>query len=136
MKFTKKEYDSILKERAKEIETYIESEIQPYITEEIKIDFGDYVRRGRYGEVKEREFTLIIRKDCIFGNCGGLVLYFKIPYYMKNCCGSIDIYDDWTYGGRFIYDLCSNWQSVKGSIITMVKCQKIKKERVFDKFKI
>lgn len=136
MEFTKKEYEEILTQRAKAIEQFIKTEIQPHITKEFKISFGDIVHRGRYNEIKEHEFTLYIRNDEIFGMIGGLAIYFNMPEYLKGCCGCIDIYNHYSYGGRFIYYLCLNWQHIKAEMLAEMNKQKQNKNAVFDEFTI
>ena len=136
MEYTKREYEENLKPNAKAIEEFIAREIQPYLTNEIEIPFGDIVRRGRYNEIREHEFTLYVRKDKVFGKIGGLTIYFDIPSYLKGVCGCIDIYNDWGYGGRFIYNLCLRWEAIKFKLLGEVDTQKRRRDAVFKEFKI
>ena len=136
MEYTMKEYKDILKPQAKAIEEFIKNEIQPYLTKEIEIPFGNIVHRGRYNEVKEHEFTLYVRKDKVFGKIGGLTVYFDIPEYFKNTCCCIDIYNDYRYGGSFIYNLCLRWQSIKHKLLSEIDSQKRSRDMVLKEFTI
>lgn len=137
MLFTKQEYETILKEQGKSIEQYIQTEIQPYMVEEIEIPFGDIVHRGRYDEIKEHEFTLYVRKDEIYGRCGGLTIYFDLPEYFKGTCGCIDVYNDFGHGGSFLYNLCLNWKRViKPTLFTQIDAQKRSREAVLKNFEV
>ena len=136
MKFTRKEYVERLIPQGKSIEEFIKKEIQPYLFEEVVINFGDIVRRGRYNEIKEHEFSLYVRNDSIVGTCGGLSLLFKMEDYQKGVCGWVDIYNDYSYGGDFIYELCLNWQSIKRELLNNINSQKASRNNVFNNFRI
>lgn len=134
MMYTREEYKEKLIPNAKAIEDFIKKEITPYLTENIKIPFGEIVRRGRYNEIKENKHTLFVRKDSILGHTGGLTIYFDIPSYLKNTCGCIDIWNDYGYGGEFIYDLCLEWSHIKFKLLSEVKSQKAKRNAVLNDF--
>ena len=136
MEFTRKEYKEVLIPQGKSIEEFIKNEIQPHITKEIEIPFGDIVCRGRYGEIKEHEFTLYVRKDRIFGSIGGLTIYFDFPKYLTGSCGSVDIYDNYAYGGKFIYNLCLDWQSIKLRLLRDIDSQKRNRDAVLKQFTV
>lgn len=134
MMFTREEYNNKLKKNGKAIAEFIKTEIQPYLSEDVKIKFGDIVTRGRYSEIREHKFKLIVQRGKIFGNCGGLTIYFDIPEYLKHTCGCIDIYNDYSYGGEFIYDLCLEWYRIKTELINEVKRQNKNRNAVLNDF--
>lgn len=136
MEFTKKEYKEILIPNGKKIEEFIKSEIQPYLTGTITVCFGETVERGRYNELKEKEFCLWVRRDEIGGNCGGLTLLFALDDYQKRMTGYIDIYDSYGYGGKFIYELCADWTRIKRILLNAVNEQQTKRKQVLENFKI
>ena len=136
MEYTEKEYEEILKPNAKAIEEFIIKKIQPNLTKGIEIPFGDIVYRGRFGDIKENKFILYVEKDKIFGACGGLTIYFNIPNYSKESYYRIDIYNDWYLGGEFIYNLCSEWKTIKSKMLEITDMQKQKRNKVLKNFEI
>lgn len=134
MEYTRKEYEEILKPNGKAIEEFIRTEIQPYLMTDIEIPFGNIVHRGRCEEIKEQEFTLFVRNDKVFGRIGGLVVYFDMPDYLKGSCGSIDIYNDYGWGGNFLYNLCLNWQTIKAKLNKAVESQKNRRNTALNEF--
>lgn len=134
MMYTREDYKNKLIPNAKAIEDFIKKEIQPYLVENIKIPFGDIVRRGRHSEIRENKHCLYVQKDRVFGNTGGLTIYFDIPDYLKSTCGCIDVWNDWGYGGEFIYDLCLEWNSIKFKLLNAVENQNANRNKVLNDF--
>lgn len=136
MMYTKEEYENTLIPNGRAIENFIKTEIQPFLAKDVKINFGDIVRRGRYSEIRENKFTLYVSKERIHGACGGLSMHFDIPYYLKNSTGSIDIWNSCGYGGEFLYDLCHEWQSIKSQLLREVESQKASRDSVLKNFTV
>ena len=134
MMYTREEYQNKLIPNAKAIEDFIKKEIQSCMVEEIKIPFGEMVCRGRYNEIRETKHCLYVRKDDIFGRTGGLTIYFDIPEYFKNTCGCIDVWNDYGYGGEFIYDLCLEWNRIKFKLLNAVESQNANRNKVLIDF--
>lgn len=88
MKHSKEEKEKIM-DGLRNIQNWIETEIQPYLREPVVVEFGDYVKREY---VKERQYELIVKKDDIVGTSGGLCLLFNIDDYQRGVCGLIDVW--------------------------------------------
>ena len=136
MMYTEEEYKNTLIPNGRAIENFIKTEIQPFLAKDVKIHFGDIVRRGRCSEIRENKFTLYVSKERIRGTCGGLSMHFDIPCYLKGKTGSIDIWDSYGYGGEFLYDLCHEWQSIKSQLLREVKSQKASRDSVLKNFTV
>ena len=134
MMYTREDYKNKLIPNAKAIEDFIKKEIQQNLVEEIKISFGEIVHRGRYNEIRGSKHCLYVHKDRIFGNTGGLTIYFDIPKYLKNTCGCIDVWNDCGYGGEFIYDLCLEWNHIKFKLLNAVEIQNANRKKVLNDF--
>ena len=136
MEFTKQEYREQLIPNGRMIEEYIKEEIMPNITENITIDFGDIVQRGRYNEIKEHEFSIHVHKDNVSGSCGGLTILFDIKDWQKGVCGYIDVWNNYGYGGEFLFNLCLHWSRIKREMLNSIDRQKSKRQAVLKDFTV
>ena len=136
MEYTREEYIGKLIPQGRKIEEFIRNEVQPYLTKEIEIGFGDVVHRGRFSEITEHEFSIYVRKDEIVGTCGGLSILFNIKEYQRGICGWIDVWNDYSYGGKVLFELCLNWQTIKRKLLADVCNQTEKRRNVLENFQI
>jgi hypothetical protein len=136
MKFAKEQVEK-LHNNGRAMEVYIKTEIMPYLKDEVKVDFGDMVTRGRYGEIKEKNYKLYVSKDEVWCKQGGLGIMFDIKDYQRGVCGWIDLWskeDGWALD--CLYNLSLNWASIKAKLNDYVKEQKAKDDAVFNDFMI
>ena len=136
MRFTREEYTEKLIPQGKKIEEFVKNEVQPYLTEEIKVSFGEIVERGRYNEIREHQFSIYVSKNELVGTCGGLSILFDMRDDQKGVCGLIDVWDNYGHGGEFLFELCLNWQTIKRKLLNGVEDQKKKRSEVFDNFQV
>lgn len=120
MKYSKEEKEKIM-EGLRNIQNWIETEVQPYLRESIVVEFGDYVKRDY---VKERQYGLIVKKDDIIGADGGLCLLFNIKDWQKGVCGYIDVWKADYYALNFGATLMAWWPNVKRELLNLVYGQK------------
>lgn len=120
MKYSKEEKEKIM-EGLRNIQNWIEREIQPYLKESIVVEFGDYIKRDY---IKERQYELIVKKDDIIGTNGGLRLLFNIKDWQKDVFGWIDVWQADYYALNFGSTLMVWWQNVKCKLLDLVYEQK------------
>lgn len=139
MTFTKEEREKLIA-NGKAIEKFIREEIMPHLREPVMIEFGDEVRRGRYQESREREYTLTVANGRLGASYGGLSLYFgDMPIYFKGMTGCIDIYEDKSWGHEFLNALSLNWRHgefIRSCLITAVEKQNEQHKKVFETFEV
>lgn len=136
MKFTNEQVTK-LHSNGRAMEMYIKTEIMPCLKDEIEVAFGDIVSRGRYGEIREKDYTLYVRKDKVWCRQGGLGIMFDIEDYQRGVCGWIDLWDKkdgWALD--CLYNLSLHWSDIKAKLNNYVRNQKSKDTAVFDDFAI
>ena len=113
MKYTQAEREKI-HANLDAIKDYIKREIQPHISSQITVDFGQMKDYYPYGE-REREFHLYVSPNNISGRSGGLGLEFDKEY--KSSSLSSTVYNHLDYAVR----LLKEWYSIKATLIAAVK---------------
>ena len=135
---TAKQYKEA-KEKVRQIEEYIRTEIIPHTNDSIYISVGNELEKnsGRH------HFHLWIDSrgvsDTILGSAGHLDIYFKKEDMPSTVGGSVYIYDSWNYGGEFCYELIKDWNNIKRKLLDFrgkVERQEAETRKVFDNFKI
>ena len=111
MKYTQAEKERIYA-NLDAIKAYIEREIQPRITSQVTVDFGETKSYADWS--REKEFHIYVYPEGIRGRIGGLGISFE-----KN---PADKYEPTAYKHLdFAVGLIREWQSVKAILITAVQ---------------
>lgn len=139
MRFTKEQAEKLCN-NGRAMEEYIKTEIIPHLTDRVEVEFGDMVTRGRYSEIRERDYCLIVRNDGIIVKQGGLRIMFDIKEYDRGSIGCIDIWDKADgFALDCLYNLSLNWTGgarIKFVLNNHIQNQRNKDAQVFDSFVI
>lgn len=95
------------------IKAYIEREIQPKITSEVKVDFGQM--KTYYHGDREKEFHLYVSPRNISGRIGGLGLNFERTPTSSSYGATAYQHLDYVVG------LLQEWHSIKATLHTAVQ---------------
>lgn len=106
---------TMLKTNTKQIEEYLRGLI-PNVRENISVPFGKIVTRGRYGEVREPNFELIVTKDGVWGWAGCLRYEFD-ESKVRNGRTYVYAHPD------YMEELTANWFNIKCHINTAIQQQ-------------
>ena len=118
MLYTNEEYE-MLKSNTKAIENYLRN-IMPNLRDGIRIPFGKMTTRGRYGEIKEPYYELVIKKDYLIGWAGCLKFEFSESAANQSSCTSV--YSK-GFGSEFMASLINEWQIIKRKVIDSIQQQ-------------
>ena len=117
MTYTNEEYE-ILKANTKQIEQYLRSQI-PNVRKSITVTFGDMTTRGRYGEIREPEYEIVLTTEGLHGHSGGLRLDFDdTPRTDFNT----NVYSR-GFGANYMGKLIRDWPTVKRAILSKIREQ-------------
>lgn len=94
------------------IKAYIEREIQPNITGDITVDFGEM--KTYYRGDREREFHLYVRNNSISGRSGGLGLSFDKDDERSSLSSTVYEWIDYAVA------LIREWHNIKAILLTAV----------------
>jgi hypothetical protein len=111
MKYTQAEKEKI-HANLDAIKAYIEREIQPNITGDITVDFGEM--KTYYHGDREREFHLYVRPNRISGRSGGLGLEFEREYKSQSLVSTVYAHMDYAIA------LLKEWHNIKATLHTAV----------------
>ena len=133
MLFTKEEYKTKLIPQGKMIEEFIRTQIMPNLHQEIKVEFGEIIERGRFDKIVEPEFKICVYKDTIFGRSGGVAIYFDDQPFSSTY---VNTYKDFGFGGNFLYYLCLEWNRIKGELLKATEKERTSRAAVFENFQV
>lgn len=117
MTYTNEEYE-ILKANTKQIEQYLRSQI-PNVRKSIAVTFGDMTTRGRYGEIREPEYEIVLTSEGLWGYSGGLSLDFGNE---SDTSSRVSVYGR-GFGANYMGKLIRDWPTVKRQILSKIREQ-------------
>lgn len=118
MLYTNEEYE-MLKSNTKAIENYLRS-LMPNLRDTIRVTFGEMTTRGRYGEIREPYYELVIKKDYLIGWAG--FLKFEFSESAVDWSGGTSVYSKGS-GSNFMASLINEWQIIKREILDSIQQQ-------------
>ena len=112
MKYTQAEKEKICA-NLDAIKSYIERNVQPNITGDITVDFGE-MKTYCNGD-REKEFHLYVRPNRISGRIGGLGLEFEREYKSSSLTSTVYAHMDYAIA------LLREWHNIKATLHTAVQ---------------
>lgn len=110
---TKQEYEDV-KAKVKQIESFIRTDILPYIDTTYEIPFGS--EKEKSGKSHLNLYVLNYAEG-IRGCSGSLSISFD-PEFESGSTG-VHIYSSLVYGGNFGYELIADWARVKSKLLEL-----------------